>query len=64
MLRKYSGIPRPQHLAHQPGHHHEHRHQTRLLYIQLSGHDLAAKLARGMAEIHAWRARAAAEVLR
>lgn len=38
--------------------------QTTLLYIQLSGHDLAGKLARGMAEIHAWRARAAAEVLR
>ncbi len=29
--------------------------QTTLLYIHLSGRDLAAKLARGMAQIHAWR---------
>ena len=33
-----------------------HRHpQTTLQYIHLSGRDLAAKLERGMAEIHAWR---------
>ncbi|MBI4496611.1 MAG: tyrosine-type recombinase/integrase [Chloroflexi bacterium] len=38
--------------------------QTTLLYIHLSGRDLAAKLERGMATIHAWRARMAAEVLR
>ncbi len=37
--------------------------QTTLLYIHLSGRDLAAKLERGMAAIHAWRARRAAEVL-
>lgn len=29
--------------------------QTTLLYIHLSGRELAAKLAKGMAEIHAWR---------
>jgi site-specific recombinase XerD len=29
--------------------------QTTLLYIHLSGRDLALKLAKGMAEIHAWR---------
>ena len=29
--------------------------QTTLLYIHLSGHDLAAQLARGMSHIHAWR---------
>jgi len=38
--------------------------QTTLLYIQLSGRDLAAKLEQGMAAIHAWRARATAEALR
>ena len=38
--------------------------QTTLLYIQLSGRDLAAKLERGMAEFHAWRARATAEAWR
>ena len=37
--------------------------QTTLLYIHLSGRELAAKLAKGMAEIHAWRARIAKEVL-
>jgi integrase/recombinase XerD len=31
--------------------------QTTLLYIHLSGRDLAAKLQRGMASIHAWRSR-------
>lgn len=31
--------------------------QTTLQYIHLSGRDLAAKLAQGMAEIHAWRVR-------
>jgi integrase/recombinase XerD len=31
--------------------------QTTLQYIDLSGRDLAAKLAQGMAEIHAWRVR-------
>lgn len=29
--------------------------QTTLLYIHLSGHDLAEQLARGMSHIHAWR---------
>jgi integrase/recombinase XerD len=38
--------------------------QTTLQYIHLSGRDLAAKLARGMAQIHAWRAATAAEVLK
>jgi len=37
--------------------------QTTLLYIHLSGRELAAKLERGMAAIHAWRADLAAEVL-
>jgi integrase/recombinase XerD len=32
--------------------------QTTLLYIHLSGRELAAKLAKGMAEIHAWRTQA------
>ncbi len=41
-----------------------HRHpQTTLLYIHLSGRDLAAKLERGMAGIHAWRAQMLAEAL-
>ena len=38
--------------------------QTTLRYIHLSGRELAAKLARGMDEIHAWRAQLAGEVLR
>jgi zinc-finger of transposase IS204/IS1001/IS1096/IS1165 len=29
--------------------------QTTLLYIHLSGHDLAERLTRGMSHIHAWR---------
>jgi len=33
---------------------------TTLQYIHLSGRDLAARLARGMAEVHAWRRRALA----
>jgi integrase/recombinase XerD len=37
--------------------------QTTLLYIHLSGRELAAKLAKGMAEIHAWRTRIAKEVM-
>jgi len=37
--------------------------QTTLLYIHLSGRELASKLAKGMAEIHAWRARVLKEVL-
>jgi integrase/recombinase XerD len=37
--------------------------QTTLMYIHLSGRDLAAKLARGMAQIHARRLAAAQEVL-
>jgi len=37
--------------------------QTTLLYIHLSGRELAAKLAKGMAEIHEWRARLAKEML-
>jgi site-specific recombinase XerD len=38
--------------------------QTTLLYIHLSGRELAAKLARGMAEIHFDRVRITAEMLR
>lgn len=37
--------------------------QTTLLYVHLSGRDLAAKLERGMAEIHAWRSKLTAEAL-
>lgn len=37
--------------------------QTTLLYIHLSGRELAAKLEQGMAGIHAWRARTLAEAL-
>jgi integrase len=37
--------------------------QTTALYIHLSGRDLANKLARGMAEIHARRVAAMGEVL-
>jgi site-specific recombinase XerD len=37
--------------------------QTTLLYIHLSGRELAAKLERGMAAIHAWRVATTAEVL-
>jgi integrase len=37
--------------------------QTTLLYIHLSGRDLALKLAKGMAEIHAWRIQVLKEVL-
>lgn len=37
--------------------------QTTLLYIHLSGRELAAKLAQGMAEIHDYRVRLAAEIL-
>ena len=36
---------------------------TTLQYIHLSGRDLAAKLARGMAEVHAWRVAQIAELL-
>jgi len=36
---------------------------TTLQYIHLSGRDLAAKLARGMAEIHAWRIAQIGELL-
>jgi integrase/recombinase XerD len=38
--------------------------QTTALYIHLSGRDLAEKLARGMAEIHAWRVQTLAETLK
>jgi len=37
--------------------------QTTLLYIHLSGRELAVKLSKGMAEIHAWRIRLLKEVL-
>jgi integrase len=37
--------------------------QTTLLYIHLSGRELAVKLAQGMAEIHAWRTRMLKEIL-
>lgn len=36
--------------------------QTTLLYIHLSGRDLAAKFSRGMTMIHTWRTRMTAEV--
>jgi integrase/recombinase XerD len=36
---------------------------TTLQYIHLSGRDLAARLARGMAEVHAWRRRALAALI-
>jgi integrase/recombinase XerD len=36
---------------------------TTLQYIHLSGRELAAKLARGMAEVHAWRVAQMAELL-
>jgi integrase/recombinase XerD len=38
--------------------------QTTLQYLHLSGRDLAIKLERGMAEVHAWRAASIAEALR
>ena len=38
--------------------------QTTLLYIHLSGRELAEKVAKGMAEIHSWRIRMLAEVLK
>jgi integrase len=41
-----------------------HSLQTTMLYIHLSGRELAAKLESGMASIHAWRARTLAEWLR
>ncbi len=37
--------------------------QSTLLYIHLSGRELSAKLAQGMAEIHAWRVSTLREVL-
>src|SRR6266702_2250 len=37
--------------------------QSTLLYIHLSGRDLAKKLEQGMAAIHTWRAQMMAEVL-
>jgi site-specific recombinase XerD len=37
--------------------------QTTVLYVHLSGRDLANKLARGMAEIHTWRVAVMGEVL-
>jgi integrase/recombinase XerD len=37
--------------------------QTTLSYIHLSGRELASKLERGMAEIHAWRTRVMKERL-
>jgi integrase/recombinase XerD len=38
--------------------------QTTMLYVHLSGRDLAAKLARGMSEIHAYRVALMKEILR
>jgi integrase len=35
--------------------------ESTLLYIHLSGRELAAKLDRGMAEIHAWRVKKLSE---
>lgn len=37
--------------------------QTTLLYIHLSGHDLAEQLTRGMSHIHAWRVQTLAQAL-
>jgi integrase len=37
--------------------------QTTLLYVHLSGRDLAAKLASGLAALHAWRAQVTAAAL-
>ncbi len=37
--------------------------QTTLIYIHLSGRDLAKKLEQGMAAIHTWRVQMLAEVL-
>ena len=37
--------------------------QTTLLYIHLSGRDLATKLAQGMAQIHTWRIQMMKEIL-
>lgn len=37
--------------------------QTTLLYIHLSGRELGAKIARGMAEIHSWRNQVTTEML-
>jgi integrase/recombinase XerD len=37
---------------------------TTLQYIHLSGRDLAAKLANGMAQIHAWRIAQLADAVR
>jgi integrase/recombinase XerD len=37
--------------------------QTTLLYIHLSGHDLAEQLTRGMSQIHAWRLHTLAEAV-
>jgi integrase len=37
--------------------------ESTLRYIHLSGRELAEKLERGMAEMHAWRVRALAEAL-
>ena len=37
--------------------------QTTLLYIHLSGHDLAEQLTRGMSHIHAWRMQTLAQVV-
>jgi integrase len=36
--------------------------QTTLLYIHLSGRELALKLAKGMEQIHAWRTQVLKEV--
>ena len=36
--------------------------ESTLLYVHLSGRELAAKLARGMAGIHEWRIRTLAEI--
>ena len=37
--------------------------QTTLLYIHLSGHDLAERFARGMSHVHAWRMQTLAQVI-
>jgi len=37
--------------------------QTTLIYIHLSGRELSQRIARGMAEIHAWRSKMLEDLL-
>ena len=38
--------------------------QTTLIYIHLSGRELSQRIARGMAEIHAWRSKMLEDLLK